>query len=63
MHSGIHITPAVIADYQKEYAYATIDSGTDLVLQHHAHILKGIVIYSGKPIFFDSKISRWKYVL
>jgi poly-gamma-glutamate synthesis protein (capsule biosynthesis protein) len=52
MHCGIHMTPAVIADYQKEYAYAAIDSGADLVLQHHAHILKGIEMYSGKPIFY-----------
>jgi poly-gamma-glutamate capsule biosynthesis protein CapA/YwtB (metallophosphatase superfamily) len=52
MHSGIHMTPAVIAEYQKEYAHAAIDSGADLILQHHAHILKGIEVYSGKVIFY-----------
>jgi len=52
MHSGIHMTPAVIAEYQKEYAHIAIDSGADLVLQHHAHILKGIEVYSGKVIFY-----------
>jgi hypothetical protein len=52
MHSGVHITPAVIADYQKEYAYAAIDAGADLILQHHAHILKGTEIYSDKVIFY-----------
>ena len=52
MHCGIHMTPAIIAEYQKEYAHAAIDSGADLVLQHHAHILKGIEIYSGKAIFY-----------
>jgi hypothetical protein len=52
MHSGVHITPAVIADYQKEYAYAAIDAGADLILQHHAHILKGIEMYEGKAIFY-----------
>ena len=52
MHSGIHMTPAVIAQYQKEYAHVAIDSGADLVLQHHAHILKGIEVYSGKAIFY-----------
>lgn len=52
MHGGIHMIPAVIADYQKEYAHAAIDSGADLVLQHHAHILKGIEIYAGKAIFY-----------
>ena len=52
MHGGIHMTPAVIAEYQKEYAHAAIDAGADLVLQHHAHILKGIEIYAGKAIFY-----------
>jgi poly-gamma-glutamate capsule biosynthesis protein CapA/YwtB (metallophosphatase superfamily) len=52
MHGGIHFTPAVIAEYQKDYAHAAIDSGADLILQHHAHILKGIEVYSGKVIFY-----------
>jgi poly-gamma-glutamate capsule biosynthesis protein CapA/YwtB (metallophosphatase superfamily) len=52
MHSGVHMTPAVIADYQRDYAHAAIDSGADLVLQHHAHILKGTEVYSGKAIFY-----------
>jgi poly-gamma-glutamate capsule biosynthesis protein CapA/YwtB (metallophosphatase superfamily) len=52
IHSGIHMTPAVIAEYQKEYAHVAIDSGADLILQHHAHILKGIEVYSGKVIFY-----------
>ena len=51
MHCGIHFTPAVIAEYQKELAHIAIDSGADLILQHHAHILKGIEVYSGKVIF------------
>ncbi len=52
MHSGIHLIPAVIAEYQKDYAHVAIDSGADLILQHHAHILKGIEVYSGKVIFY-----------
>jgi poly-gamma-glutamate capsule biosynthesis protein CapA/YwtB (metallophosphatase superfamily) len=52
MHCGVHMTPALIAGYQKDYAHAAIDSGADLVVQHHAHILKGIEIYSGKAIFY-----------
>ena len=52
MHGGIHMTPSVIAEYQKEYAHVAIDSGADLVLQHHTHILKGIEVYSGKTIFY-----------
>ena len=53
MHCGIHMTPAVIAEYQRELAHTAIDAGADLVLQHHAHILKGIEIYSGKVIFYS----------
>jgi poly-gamma-glutamate synthesis protein (capsule biosynthesis protein) len=52
MHSGIHMTPAVIADYQIEYAHAAIDAGADLILQHHSHILKGVEVYRGKAIFY-----------
>ena len=52
MHCGIHFAPAIIAEYQREIAHAAIDSGADLILQHHAHILKGIEIYAGKVIFY-----------
>jgi hypothetical protein len=52
VHCGIHMTPAVIADYQKDIAYAAIDTGADLILQHHSHILKGIEVYKGKVIFY-----------
>ena len=52
IHSGVHMMPAIIADYQKDYAHAAIDNGADLVLQHHAHILKGIEVYKGKTIFY-----------
>lgn len=52
MHCGVHFTPAIIAQYQKEAAYAAIDTGADLVLQHHTHILKGIEVYKGKTIFY-----------
>ena len=52
MHCGVHHVPAMIAMYQKEAAYAAIDAGADLVLQHHAHILKGIEVYKGKVIFY-----------
>jgi len=51
VHFGIHFIPAVLADYQREIAHAVIDAGADLVLGHHAHILKGIETYKGKVIF------------
>ena len=53
MHWGIHFVPAIIADYQREIGHAAIDSGADLVIGHHAHILKGIEVYKGKVIFYS----------
>jgi poly-gamma-glutamate synthesis protein (capsule biosynthesis protein) len=53
LHWGIHFVPAVIADYQREVGHAAIDAGADLILGHHAHILKGVEIYRGKAIFYS----------
>jgi poly-gamma-glutamate capsule biosynthesis protein CapA/YwtB (metallophosphatase superfamily) len=53
MHWGIHFVPAVIADYQPELAHTAIDAGTDLILGHHAHILKGVEIYKDVPILYS----------
>ncbi|MGQ9427375.1 CapA family protein [Gilvimarinus sp. F26214L] len=53
IHWGIHFVPKVIADYQREVAHVAIDHGVDLILGHHAHILKGIEVYKGKPIFYS----------
>ncbi|MFC1533017.1 CapA family protein [Thermodesulfobacteriota bacterium] len=53
MHWGIHFTPGVLADYQREMGRAAIDAGADLILGHHAHILKGAEVYSGKVIFYS----------
>ncbi|USU18907.1 CapA family protein [Paraburkholderia fungorum] len=53
MHWGIHFVPYTIADYQREVAHAAIDAGADVILGHHAHILKGVEIYRGKPVFYS----------
>ncbi|MBI2859019.1 MAG: CapA family protein [Chloroflexi bacterium] len=53
MHWGVHYVPAVIADYQKVAGHAAIDAGVDLILGHHAHILKGVEVYKGKVIFYS----------
>jgi poly-gamma-glutamate synthesis protein (capsule biosynthesis protein) len=53
IHWGVHFVPAEIADYQRDIAYAAIDDGCDAVLGHHPHILKGIEIYKGRPIFYS----------
>lgn len=53
IHWGIHFVPKVLADYQREVAHAAIDAGVDMILGHHAHILKGVEVYKGKPIFYS----------
>lgn len=53
LHWGVHFTPAVIAMYQKEVAHRLIDEGVDAILGHHAHELKAVEIYKGKPIFYS----------
>ncbi|MBI2958663.1 MAG: CapA family protein [Chloroflexi bacterium] len=52
MHCGVVHLRALVAMYQKEAAHAAIDAGADLVLQHHAHILKGIEMYKGRAVFY-----------
>jgi poly-gamma-glutamate synthesis protein (capsule biosynthesis protein) len=51
LHKGIVHVPARLAPYERPLAYAAIDAGADAVLGHHAHIVKGIEIFHGRPIF------------
>jgi poly-gamma-glutamate synthesis protein (capsule biosynthesis protein) len=51
LHKGIGHTPAIVAMYERELARAAIDAGADIVVGHHAHILRGIEVYKGRPIF------------
>ncbi len=51
LHKGIVHTPAVLAPYERPVAHAAIDAGADVVVGHHAHIVRGIEIYRGQPIF------------
>jgi poly-gamma-glutamate synthesis protein (capsule biosynthesis protein) len=37
--------------YERQVAKAAIEAGADIVVGHHAHILRGIEVYRGKPIF------------
>jgi poly-gamma-glutamate synthesis protein (capsule biosynthesis protein) len=53
MHWGLHNIPAELAMYQFEMGHAAIDAGADLILGHHAHILKPIEVYNGKVIFYS----------
>jgi poly-gamma-glutamate synthesis protein (capsule biosynthesis protein) len=51
LHKGIGHTPAALAMYERQVAKAAIDAGADVVVGHHAHMLRGIETYKGKPIF------------
>jgi len=51
LHKGIVHTPATLAPYERAIAHAAIDAGADVVVGHHAHILRGIEMRRGKPIF------------
>jgi poly-gamma-glutamate synthesis protein (capsule biosynthesis protein) len=52
LHMGLLHVPMELAMYDKQVARAAVDAGADLILGHHAHILKGIEFYRGKPIFY-----------
>lgn len=50
-HKGIVHTPARLAPYEQPLAHAAIEAGADVVIGHHAHIIRGIEFFRGKPIF------------
>jgi poly-gamma-glutamate synthesis protein (capsule biosynthesis protein) len=41
------------ADFIVEFAHAMIDAGADMVIGHGPHLLRGLEIYAGKPIFYS----------
>jgi hypothetical protein len=51
MHKGTVHSPGLVMAYEKQVAHAAIDAGADVVVGHHAHILRGIEVYKGKPIY------------
>jgi poly-gamma-glutamate synthesis protein (capsule biosynthesis protein) len=51
LHKGLVHTPARLAPYERPVAHAAIEAGADAVIGHHAHIIRGMEIYLGKPIF------------
>ena len=38
--------------YQKQFAHAALDAGSDLVFGHGTHTLQGVELYKGKPILY-----------
>jgi poly-gamma-glutamate synthesis protein (capsule biosynthesis protein) len=51
MHKGTVHTPALVMAYEKQVAHAAVDAGADVIIGHHAHLLRGIEVYKGKPIY------------
>ncbi len=41
------------ADFVVEFAHQMIDAGADMVVGHGPHVLRGIEMYKGKPIFYS----------
>jgi capsule synthesis protein PGA_cap len=50
-HKGVAFVRAELAQYERPLARAAIDAGADIVIGHHAHILKGVEVYRDRPIF------------
>ncbi len=51
LHKGIGHIPSALAMYERPLSKLAIDAGADIVVGHHAHILRGIEIYKGRPIY------------
>lgn len=53
LHWGIHMIPVALADYQQVVAHSLIDAGADAIFGSHPHLLKGIELYRGRPVFYS----------
>jgi hypothetical protein len=51
LHKGIVHTPAKLAPYERPLAEAALDAGADIVVGHHAHIVRGVEMRAGKALF------------
>ena len=51
LHKGIVHVPARLAPYERPLAALAVAAGADVVISHHAHILRGIEFIDGKPVF------------
>jgi poly-gamma-glutamate capsule biosynthesis protein CapA/YwtB (metallophosphatase superfamily) len=50
-HKGIVHTRARLAPYERPLAHAAIAAGAHIVLGHHSHIVRGVEILEGRPVF------------
>jgi len=52
-HEGMPHDREVPAEFLVAFAHAMIDAGADVFVSHGPHVLRGIEIYKGKPIFYS----------
>jgi hypothetical protein len=52
LHWGVEYIPLPMPS-QRELTYRLIDSGIDLIIGHHAHIIQPYEVYKGKYIFYS----------
>ena len=52
IHWGVEFVPYPYAEQQK-YAHYLIDSGFDMIIGHHPHVVQGYEVYKGKHIFYS----------
>lgn len=50
-HKGVGHIPARVEWYERQVSQAAIDAGAHVVIGHHAHILRGVEVYRGRPVF------------
>lgn len=50
-HKGMVRIPVKLAHYERTICRAAIDAGADAVIGHHAHVLRGVEVYKGRPIY------------
>jgi poly-gamma-glutamate synthesis protein (capsule biosynthesis protein) len=58
-HWGDATRPSVLTDHEHRVARSAIDAGADAVLGHHHHVLRGIELFGGKPIFYGLGNFLW----
>lgn len=51
-HWGAELT-TTLAPHQQSIAYTAVDSGADIIIGHHPHILQGVEVYRRRPIFYS----------
>ena len=44
---------APLADYQRPLARALVEAGADAIVVHHPHVVHGVELIDGKPVFYS----------